>query len=107
MTLDEIRRREKIAKRARRKPVNEAALMWSLGGILCLWVTFYVLKEYPTVPIPFGLSFLGACVAAGIVGGAVFAAVHLLITRPIVRKAAQQEAEWLHEGYQSTEGAKS
>ena len=85
-----------IAKSARRSAANEAMLVWSLGGCaICIGLLF-LLFNFRSFPIPFGLSFYGFPIASGIFGGAVIAAAYFLIARKSIASAKAAHAEILH-----------
>lgn len=87
---------QKLAKSARRKPGNEASLIWSLIGVAAFFVTFGVMKTYPTIPIRFGFSYLGFLIASGVAIGAIAAAVYYPFALKAVNIAQAEYAAVMH-----------
>ena len=88
---------EEIAKTARRKPTNEAGLVWSLSGCVVCLVSYYMMMTGQTVPNPLGMNILGNALFWGLVIGGVLALVWYLAVRNKIQAAREAHAAHLHQ----------
>ncbi|MGB0505446.1 MAG: hypothetical protein ACPGGK_04550 [Pikeienuella sp.] len=87
----------KLARSARRKPGNEASLVWSLGGGVITLSVYALWFKFPALSVPFKMNLPGFSVTCGLALGALLAAVYYRIARRVVGQAQAAYAEVLHQ----------
>lgn len=87
---------EKTARQARRKPWNEASLMWSVGGAVVCLIVYYVMMTGQYWFNPLGLNILGNAILHGVVIGGLLALGWYSATKGRVQRAREAYAGLLH-----------
>ena len=88
---------EAITKTARRKPGNEAMLMWSLSGAVVCLVSYYMMMTGQSVPNPLGMNIALPTMFWGLVIGGVLALVWYGAVKGKIQAAREAHAAHLHQ----------
>ena len=88
---------EVIDKTARRKPDNEAGLMFWLLGAVATLVAYYLMFTGRTVPNPLGLNILGNALFWGAVIGGIAALGWYFSAKGKIQAAREAHAVHLHQ----------